>query len=118
MDIRERVVRALRDAGVDAYTPGQRQGICNAPYVVVQRFGDYTYAATPQITGYTLLHVIGYVPLAQPQKMEPLLQQVDDALAGCPYLTPTNNREPESINDPYKAHEEGLEYQVQWAKIR
>ena len=109
----QEIQRALRAVGIDVRNPAAKQGVCDAPYVVVQEMGTYRYAQSHRL-GYTLVSVHCYVPMARYDQLEMLTQRVREALAGlAPDLRPTGNAGVHSINDRFRAHETYVEYMIQ-----
>lgn len=104
---------ALRAAGIEVRDPAAKQGVCSAPYVVVQEMGTYRYAQSDRLA-YTLLSVHCYVPVVRYDALEVLVGKVGAALAAlAPDLRPTGSKGVHTINDRFRAHETYLEYMVQ-----
>lgn len=107
MSIREEMLTRLAQAGVDACLPGQKEGLCKKPYVVVSDAGTY---ATGRTTGYKVFLVTGYVPAARPLDLRELLIDAQTALVGMKSIRTTGEISPESIDDDRKAHIATVEY--------
>lgn len=104
---------ALSGAGIDVRYPGAKQGICTAPYVVVQMSGTYPYAESNRL-GYTLITVHCYAPLPDYSALDELVVRVRAALRPLsPDLRPTGYQTMNTINDRFQAHESSVEYMVQ-----
>ncbi|MBV4426502.1 hypothetical protein KM802_14755, partial [Clostridium tyrobutyricum] len=57
----ERVFLLLKSKGVDVYSPGQHEGKCTSPYVVVKNTGTMGFQGSNQIGSQTL-DIIIYCP--------------------------------------------------------
>ena len=107
------ITSALSDAGIDVALPGAKQGVCLAPYVVVQQTGTYRFAQSDGL-GYSLITIHCYVPLAGYPMLSSLLERVRAALIPLqPDLRPAGNESPHIINDHFRAHEGSAQYIVQ-----
>lgn len=107
MDIREEMYQALADAKIDVYLPGQYQGACKAPYVVLSDGGVISMGKS---TGRRSFWVTGYAPVSRPMALKPLLAQVRSALA--PLKTPRTSGEisPEDYDEESQAVFAAIEY--------
>lgn len=93
----QRIYRHLSDAGFEVYSPGQHQGDCTSPYVVIKDEGAM------RLTGLSstqqLYDALCYVPSKQFSALEPFVASVKAALKQMyPELIPTY-QETESFLD-------------------
>ena len=107
------IVTALAGAGITVKYPGAKQGVCTAPYAVVQDFGTYPYAQSAHL-GYTLIQIHCYAPVGNYPALPLLISQVKTALAPLAAdLRPTGSEGIHDINDVFKAHTGYVEYILQ-----
>lgn len=107
------IITALSGAGIAVYHPGMKEGVCTAPYVVVQNTGTYQYAQSQRL-GYTLMSVICYAPIGRYGELDALIARVKAALASlAPDLRPTGNEGIHTVNDRFRAYESYVEYMLQ-----
>lgn len=104
---------ALREAGVAVMYPAAKQGICQAPYAVVQDMGTFRYPQSDRLV-YTLLAVRCYVPLHDYPALGRLVDTVRAALAPlAPDLRPVGGEGVHTVNEKFHAHETYVEYIIQ-----
>lgn len=107
------ILDELAGAGIDVAFPGAKQGICAAPYVVVQNMGTHRFAQSDGL-GYSLYEVHCYVPLADYRLLPLLIERVKAALQPlAPDLRPVGDERVHLINDRFRAHEGSVQYLVQ-----
>lgn len=71
---------ALRDAGIAVYSPGQKQGVCETPYVVLS-----DGVTSPRCGGHACIEsitVMALVPDTAYSQLEEFIGRVRNALAG------------------------------------
>ncbi len=107
------IANTLAHDGIDVALPGARQGVCSAPYVVVQDAGTFRYAASAGLC-YTLFAVHCYVPLYAYGQLDPLIARVRASLASlAPDLRSAGSLSPHLINDHFRAHQATVHYLLQ-----
>ncbi len=104
------IKKALIGAGIQTYAPGEKNGICTAPYAVIREAGTYPFAVHKN--GYTLWVVHLYVPLSKYRELAPLQERVKTVLKGFSELKETGNVSPDIIEEKYQAHTRSMEYQL------
>lgn len=94
----------LRSKGYEVYSPGQKEGDCLSPYLVVKYSGS---AKAQQISSrQDLYDIMLYVPKTQYSKLESLVQKViADMKEIEPLFLPYDNQQdPSYFDDSVKAH--------------
>ena len=107
MGIRESMYKALQDAGLLVYLPGQAEGDCKAGYVVIS---DGGVIAMGRGTGRKSFLVTAYVPAARPLDLRPLLVSASAALAPIRNLRTNGEVSPEDFDEARKAVFAAIEY--------
>lgn len=108
----ERVFLLLKSKGVDVYSPGQHEGKCTSPYVVVKNTGTMGFQGSNQIGSQTL-DIIIYCPKTNYSNMEPYTTQVQYFLSELKdYIRPTGNITPVVIDDSANGYTQTVEYQT------
>lgn len=102
-----RFYEALETAGIDVYSPGQKQGVCTAPYVVVWD-GKQEGRAGGQ-GSVEVMNVMACVPSEAYSQLGPLVQSVKQALCG---FRCSGKQGAVAIDDAAQAYTLTLEYQV------
>ncbi len=106
-------VEALKKEGLTVYMPAMHEGICTAPYCVVQPFGSHPSGAT----GYSLLRIHIYAPtgrfltLAEQKRMA---EKAMKPLVESGAVRPCENISSCTVDDTYKAYTVYLDYRVQY----
>ena len=107
MSIRESMYMALKGAGLSVYLPGQYDGPCTAPFVVVSDGGT---VPTGKTTGIKRFLVTGYVPLGRLTDLRSLLASSQAALRTVPAVKTTGEISHEEIDDDRVAHFASMEF--------
>lgn len=110
-----RCIEALKEGGVEVYTPAHHEGVCTSPYCVVQYIGSVP--GSPAGTGYDLLRINLYAPIGRFFLMEELKKKAEDAMAvliKSGSVRPCEGVGACTVNDTYKAHVCYLDYRVQY----
>lgn len=92
----EKILRAIRAAGLAVYLPGQKDGRCTAPYVVV---ADAGVTPTGKTTGVRVFYVTACVPIGAPLKMAATMAAAKEALRALPGLRDTGEVSGEDIDE-------------------
>lgn len=108
----ERVFLLLKSKGVDVYSPGQHEGKCTSPYIVVKNTGTMGFQGSNQIGSQTL-DIIIYCPKTNYSNMEPCTTQIQDFLSELKdYIRPTGNITPVVLDDTVNGYTQTVEYQT------
>lgn len=106
-DMRE----ALRQTGYPVFSPGQYEGKCRAPYIVIMRAGLEASPRT-KIQGYQMMDVIEYVPIRDYGKLNEVHEKVMRALtnvSGCKRPASVSG---DAIESEYQAHSRVITYKI------
>lgn len=98
---------ALKGAGLDVYLPGQFDGTCTTPFVVVSDGGT---VPTGKTTGVKRFLVTGYVPLGRLTDLRTLLASSQAALLSVSAARTTGGISHEEIDEERAAHFASMEY--------
>lgn len=104
------IKKALLEAKIQTYAPGEKNGACTAPYVVIREAGTYPFAVRKN--GYTLWAVHFYVPLSRYSELSALQERAKTVLRNFSELRETGNVSPDGIDERFQAHTRSMEYQV------
>ena len=108
-------VNALSQSGLTVYMPALHEGVCTAPYCVVQYMGS-----TPESsigTGYDVLRVHIYAPVGRFALVDELLKKAEKAmepLVKSGAVRPCEGIGACTVDDTYKAYACHLDYRVQY----
>ncbi len=108
-------METLKNGGVSVYSPSYHEGVCTAPYCVVQYLGSFPQSS--QGTGYDLLRVHLYAPIGRFSLMEEIKKKAEKAmepLVKSGAIRPCEGVGACTVNDTYKAHACYLDYRVQF----
>ncbi len=99
----------LKQNGFDVYSPGQHQGECTSPYVVVKDSGMY------QFNGFSsnraTYDIMCYVPKDNFSQLEPFVDQVEAILKELePMIKSAHYRTPSFYDDTVKGHMVSIQY--------
>ena len=97
--------------GLNAYAPGQHEGLCTERYCVVLEGSQVPYFRSYR-TGYQLIDIILFVPLASYIQVKPYAEEIKAALRELPFLRKTGNETPVITDDQVKAYTTSIEYQI------
>lgn len=95
--------------GIKVYSPGQHEGECTEPYVVVKddgasRFGNYSSTQN-------LYSFLCYVPRNMFSQLEPFVDEIESLLGQLyPMLRSVHYRTPSFYDDSVKAHMISTQY--------
>lgn len=92
----EEMLRALKAAGIAAYMPGQKDGRCTSPYVVV---ADAGVTPTGKTTGVRVYYVTACVPIGAPLRMAATMAAAKEALSEVHGIRDTGEISGEDIDD-------------------
>lgn len=103
------IYRHLTKEGFDVYSPGQHEGECTSPYVVVKDAGTTPYGNFSSTK--TLYDLMCYVPKEHFSQLEPFVQRLEDSVSKMyPILRPTHSRTPSFYDDTVKGHMISVQY--------
>ena len=99
----------LKKAGFVVYSPGTKVGECTEEYIVVKNDGSSKH---PTVSSDNDLYaVMCYVPKESYSRLEPMVQEVKNAMKGLePMILPYGSQTPSYYDDSYKAHMISIEY--------
>lgn len=104
------VYNHLKSKGFDVYSPAQKVGDCTAPYLVVKNDGSYKHANFS--TDRDMYVIYCYVPKLKYSELEPLVQQVKEAMRDLyPMIQLYGQQMPSYYDEAVKAHYIGIEYE-------
>lgn len=113
----ERAYLHLMSKGIDVYSPGQHEGKCTNPYVVLKNNGITGFEGSNQI-GSQIIDIILYYPSTNYSNIEPYTYQIQRILKELSeYLRPTGNITPVILDDSANGYTQTLEYQT-FQKLR
>lgn len=103
------IYRQLKADGIDVYSPGQHQGDCVSPYVVVRDAG------VNPISGFSssqaLYDILCYVPQMKFSSLEPYVETVKESMRKLyPMIVPTNFQTASFLDDTVKGHMISIQY--------
>lgn len=105
----ETMYRKLKQSDIDVYSPGQYQGECVKPYVVISNSGagmDINVSSTREYYS-----VMCYVPLDNYSYLERFVLEVKEILKELfPLIRPDGVQSPYTIDDELKAYMISVEY--------
>ena len=113
MNLADKALCALTNAGIDARRVANYIGACKAPYVVVQDAGEMADMGRWARKVGVVLHC--FVPANQPAQMPALIHCVRIAMRTAPMLRHAGQGE-ETINDAFKAIAQTVQYVALCAK--
>ena len=103
------IYRFLEDNAIKVYSPGQHQGECKEPYVVIKDNGVSrfrTYSSTQNLYSFMC-----YVPRTAFSELEPFVDRVEALLDNLyPRLRSNHYRTPSFYDDSVKAHMISTQY--------
>lgn len=103
------IYRHLKSEGFDTYSPGQHQGECVSPYVVVKDMGTTRVAEYSSTK--TLYDILCYVPGNQFSELEPFVGSLEASMKKMfPMIRPANYKTPSFYDDTVKGHMISVQY--------
>ncbi|WP_066019953.1 MULTISPECIES: hypothetical protein [Clostridium] len=107
----ERVFLFLKNKGIDVYSPGQHQGKCKEPYVVLKNTGTSGFEGCNKI-GYQTIDILIYCPSTNYSDLEPFAQNIQLCLSELKeYIRPTGNITSVVVDTNIDAYTQIIEYQ-------
>ncbi|MCL2486909.1 MAG: hypothetical protein FWE86_04845 [Oscillospiraceae bacterium] len=100
------ILTALKAAGLAAYPPAVKSGVCTSPYCVVQQCGAYLRAETRR-GGYCRYRVHLFAPLDDYEGLDVLAESVVEALGPMEEsgaLRLDRPRSETAVSDEFRAH--------------
>lgn len=99
----------LKGNGLDVYSPGQHQGECTSPYVVVKDMGAIQYGDFS--SNRHTYDVMCYVPKDAFSQLEPFVLKVKTAMMGLyPMIRPAHYETASFYDDTNKSHMISVQY--------
>lgn len=106
----QRIYSHLKNKGFDVYSPGQHQGECTSPYVVLKDAGSSKFDSFS--SSKNLYDLMCYVPKEVFSTLEPFVDSVETAMKEMyPEVIPLHFRTPSYLDDSVKAHMISTQYQ-------
>lgn len=103
------IFKCLQKEGFDVYPPGIKVGECKSRYIVVKNNGSSVHSSFS--TDVDLYSVMCYVPRTKYSELEPMIQEVKQAMKELePMMLPRGSQTPSYYDDDYKAHMVSIEY--------
>lgn len=99
----------LKNNGIDVYSPGQHQGECTSPYVVIKDAGGSQFEGISSFRA--LYDVMCYVPKDRFSTLEPYVNSVKTIMKGLyPMIVPMQFQTSSFLDDTVKAHMISIQY--------
>lgn len=107
----ETIYSHMKTNGFDVYSPGQHEGDCVAPYIVVRDEG------TQKLSGFSstqsLYDILCYVPQRNFSQLEPFVKSVKEAMKGLyPEFIPTYFETGSFLDETVKGHMISVQYRT------
>lgn len=103
------IYKHLTKEGFDVYSPGQHDGECTSPFVVIKDAGTYPVNGFSSVQG--SYEVLCYVPKDQFSKLEPFVHRVEVAMIRLyPTVRPAHYKTPSFYDDSIKGHMISVQY--------
>ena len=106
-----RIMRHLKENEVEAYSPGQKTGKCNSPYVVIKDNGQKSSVESSKV-GYKTIDVIIFFPIDRYTQIESYRKEIKKSIKELKFLRATGYESPVIIDDRVKAYTTSIQYQV------
>ncbi len=107
----KKIYLKLQEKGLNPYAPGQHEGQCMERYCVIKESSQVPFFRSNR-TGYRLIDIIVFVPIASYIKVEPYVKEIKAALKELSFLRYTGNETPLITDDEVKAYTTSIEYQI------
>lgn len=105
----QNIYRQLKANKIDVYAPGQHQGECISPYVVLKDAGLNPLSNFS--SSQALYDVMCYVPEGQFSTLEPYVEQVKEAMKGLyPAIIPVYFQTASFLDDTVKGYMISVQY--------
>lgn len=99
----------LKEDGFDVYSPGQHQGECISPYVVVKDMGTSKFGNFSSTK--SLYDILCYVPRDQFSQLEPFVGELEDSMNKLyPAIRSAHYKTPSFYDDAVKGHMISVQY--------
>lgn len=99
----------LTEKGFSVYSPGQHQGECLSPYVVVKDMGGSRFGGFTSMRH--LYDLMCYVPQDNFSELEPFVQKVKTAMLSLyPMIRPAHFETPSFYDDTNRSHMISVQY--------
>lgn len=105
----QNIYKHLKASGLNVYSPGQHQGECTSPYVVLKDAGLNPLSNFS--SSQALYDVMCYVPKDQFSTLEPYVEKVKEAMKGLyPAIIPVYFQTASFLDDTVKGHMISVQY--------
>ena len=109
------IYKHLKNEGFDVYSPGQHQGECTSPYVVVKDMGTTKFGEFSSTK--TLYDIMCYVPRDHFSQLEPFVYALETSMIKMrPMICPAYYKTPSFYDDTVKGHMISVQY-INYRKI-
>lgn len=99
----------LKKEGFDVYSPGQHQGECTSPYVVVKDMGVSQFVTFS--SNRALYDIMCYVPKDHFSQLEPFVHKLKSSMSKMyPMIRPAHYETPSFYDDTVKGHMISVQY--------
>lgn len=99
----------LKNEGFDVYSPGQHQGECTSPYVVVKDMGAARFVEFS--SNRVLYDIMCYVPKDHFSQLEPFVNSMKTSMRKMfPRIRPAHYETPSFYDDTVKGHMISVQY--------
>lgn len=92
----------------DIYSPGQKEGKCNTPYIVLKDNGQNSMVNNK--VGYKVMDLIFFIPLNKYSCIEDYKKKIKLSIKELNFIRPTGNESPIFIDEDRSAHTGSIEY--------
>ena len=100
----------LKNKGIDVYSPGQHQGDCLSPYVVIRELNSVPVSGFS--TNTDLYAILCYVPENHYSQLKSFVNNIEELMKELePMIMPTHQRDSSFYDEDIKAHMISLRYQ-------
>ncbi len=107
----QKIYTHLSEKGLNPFAPGQHEGLCTNRYCVVKESSQMPFFRSNR-TGYRLIDIIAFVPVASYISIKPYAEEIKAAMKELPFLRYTGNETPVITDDEVKAYTTSIEYQI------
>lgn len=100
----------LKNKGFDVYSPGNKEGECTSPYVVVKHAGK---SKSPSVSSSFMLYdILIYLPRNQYSQLETFVAEVEDAMDELfPMIRPAHYQTTPYYDESVKGWMTSVQYQ-------
>lgn len=109
MNCWQHIYTHLKQEGFEVYSPGQHEGECTSPYVVVKDDGTTQFGSFSSTK--SLYEVLCYVPKDHFSSLESFVHRVETSMIRLyPVVRPAHYKTPSFYDDTVKGHMVSVQY--------